>query len=292
MESLPLIRLLPYLQHKYLTNTVAVLVVLLICFQLANITWGLVPNNDGQPSNWQPTNSSVTQESKKPLGMAELINRHIFGDNKKVVQVSRPVTRNTEAQVTPLSVNLTGILASSEPKAGLAIIESRGKQGTYGISETIDGTQATIEEVLSDRVILKNNGKSEYLMLDGAENIETKQVNRSQVKPVTKKKGRKKLKDKVAELRGDPGKLTDYLRISPVRKDGEMQGYRLNPGKERLFFTEFDLKPNDLAVSFNGLDLKDSAQAMSVMKELSNLTEATITVERDGQLQDIFIQLP
>jgi len=289
MESQFVTKLLPYLQHKNLSNTVAGLLLVLLCSQLAGITWMLVPSGEDNAS-WQPERNTASEQKQAPMGIADLLKLHVFGEADKVKTPSRKPTTPT-ATVAKLNVQLSGVVSSSDPSSSLAIIENRGKQETYGIGETIKGTQAKISEVLSDRVIVDNRGKSQFIMLDGTEESFQPQT---QARPKKKPKsiGKQGLRKRVDELRKNPGKLTDYLRISPVRKDGEMKGYRINPGKERLLFTEFDLKPNDLAVAFNGFDLKDSSQAMSVMKELSSLTEASITVERDGQLHDIFIQLP
>ena len=85
--------------------------------------------------------------------------------------------------------------------------------------------------------------------------------------------------------------LLDYLSISPVQRDGAVQGYRLNPGKDPALFTAVGLQPNDLAVSLNGFDLRDNAQAMQIMQQLASLNELNITVEREGQLHDVYVSL-
>ena len=90
----------------------------------------------------------------------------------------------------------------------------------------------------------------------------------------------------------NPARITDYVRISPIRKNGKLTGYRVNPGRNRALFKEVGLQPNDLAVSLNGYDLTDTRQAMEVAKQLKNLTEMSLTVERDGQLHSIYLSLP
>ena len=42
-------------------------------------------------------------------------------------------------------------------------------------------------------------------------------------------------------------------------------------------------------MSLNGSDLRDSKQSQQIMEQLPELTEIKITVERDGQLHDVFI---
>lgn len=294
MESDSLKKILPYLQHKYFSNGITVLLIILLAYQLAGITWLVLAGGEQNNSPWQGEGGKATQQTSSPINIAGLLEVHVFGKAKKA-PVTKAAPKAINAKATPLNVQLSGVVASTNPKKSLAIIVNRGQQETLGIDEKIKGTQAKITQILSDRVIVDNRGSTEFIMLDGAKDEPQAQRQapaRNDKKKQTKSIGKQAIRDKVAELRQNPGKLTDYLRISPVREDGEMQGYRINPGKERLLFTEFDLKPNDLAVAFNGYDLKDSAQAMAVMKELANLTEASITVERDGQLHDVFIQLP
>lgn len=89
----------------------------------------------------------------------------------------------------------------------------------------------------------------------------------------------------------DPGKITDYLNISPVQVDGRMTGYRLNPGSNPEFFNQSGLQANDLAISINGLDLRDNMQAMQAMQQMAGATEMTVTVERQGEQFDIYVRL-
>ncbi len=89
----------------------------------------------------------------------------------------------------------------------------------------------------------------------------------------------------------NPGKLLDYINISPVMSENKLQGYRINPGKDVAFFHRIGLQSNDLAVSINGYDLRDNGQAMQIMNQLSSMTEMNLTVERNGQQQDIYIKL-
>jgi len=73
--------------------------------------------------------------------------------------------------------------------------------------------------------------------------------------------------------------------------DGELIGYRLSPGKEPELFKQMGLQNNDLAVAINGYQLTDLKQAMAAMNELRNSTDATITIERDGEQIDVLFSL-
>ena len=93
------------------------------------------------------------------------------------------------------------------------------------------------------------------------------------------------------QLFDDPKQLLDYINISPKREAGQLIGYRLRPGKDPSLFERAGLKHNDLAININGYDLTDMQQALSLMRELRQLTEANITVLRDGSPVQIILAL-
>jgi len=138
-------------------------------------------------------------------------------------------------------------------------------------------------------VILDNDGRFETLYLDEAPEGGSAAVRRPPVQE--RSRPSTPVSESRTELLENPAKITEMVNISPVQQDGELVGYRVNPGKDPALFKEVGLEPNDLAVSINGYDLTDNEQAMQMLSELPELTELTLTVERDGQLHQVFISL-
>ena len=93
------------------------------------------------------------------------------------------------------------------------------------------------------------------------------------------------------EMAKNPQSVLKYIRLSQVSNNGKITGYRVNPGKDRQLFDSVGLKPGDIATSLNGIDLTDPAAMSSLWKNMSEMTELNLTVQRDGQLHDIFIGL-
>ena len=83
----------------------------------------------------------------------------------------------------------------------------------------------------------------------------------------------------------------DYIRVSPQQRDGALVGYKLMPGKDPALFTQLGLQQNDLAIEINGIPLNDMQQAMRVINELRDASEAAIKIERDGEIRDILVSL-
>ena len=76
-----------------------------------------------------------------------------------------------------------------------------------------------------------------------------------------------------------------------MKRDGEVIGYRLSPGKDKELFESVGLKPGDVATQLNGQNLSDPAAMGEIFKNISQLTELNLTVERDSQSFEIYIEL-
>ena len=201
------------------------------------------------------------------------------------------------------------VAATNDKTAGLAIIESQGRQETYGIDDVIK-ERAKLAKVLPDRVILDVGGRFETLMLDGLSFTKTvsmpvpasqpghKLIMLPKRAPVRRKPSMpqpvprpSRLQQTRKQILADPGKLSEYLRITPARNQGRLQGYKLSPGKDPALFKQMGLENNDIAIAINGYQLTDMKQAMAALQELRNSTDASITVNRNGQLFDVQFSL-
>lgn len=252
---------------------------IMLAQQSAALTWRLLTLASPQTSQpWQPSAVAVSGQSNPRLELGEVSRLALFGKAIPKAQAKAAVAAN--APRTQLNAQLNGVLASSDPAKSIAIIAMSGIQNSYGVGDMIDGTQARIRQVYPDRVIIERDGRDETLMLDGEEY--GKPLPQTNAAPLGSLR---------SELMADPGKITDYLNISPVQVDGRMTGYRLNPGSNPEFFNQSGLQANDLAISINGLDLRDNMQAMQAMQQMAGATEMTVTVERQGEQFDIYVRL-
>ncbi|EGM71911.1 type II secretion system protein GspC [Shewanella sp. HN-41] len=291
--------------HKPLSQFVFWLGLVVSLLLAAQITWKLVPTT-ASPSAWSPT-AITTGKGAGQVDLVALQQLGLFGTAapKSDQPKAEVVETVTDAPKTTLSIQLTGVVASTADQKGLAIIESSGSQETYSLGDKIKGTSASLKEVYADRIIITNAGRYETLMLDGL--VYTSQSPANQ--QLQKAKGDKgevasrvdqrknaeisqELADSRSELLADPSKITDYIAISPVKQGENVVGYRLNPGKDANLFKQAGFKANDLAKSINGYDLTVMSQALEMMSQLPELTEVSIMVEREGQLIEIMFSLP
>ncbi|WP_133405258.1 type II secretion system protein GspC [Parashewanella tropica] len=293
------------LPHKPLSRIVVGLGLVLCLYLLAQLTWQLVPNPSTSSVPWKPSATS-SSASRADVNIEPILNLSLFGKHDATQATKAPEpepTLITDAPKSSLSIQLTGVVASTAKKQGIAIIASGGDQSTYSIGDRIKNTSASLKEVYADRVIITNAGRFETVMLDGLQFTTEVGANRalqqaSRKKPIKKieKKNDPKLAAQIAQTRrevlNDPRKITDYMQVSPIRRNGQMQGYRLSPGMKPSLFRAAGFKSGDIAKSINGYDLTDMSQALQVMAGLQDMTDISITVERQGQLIEIDFGLP
>nr|WP_176299432.1 MULTISPECIES: type II secretion system protein GspC [Vibrio] len=263
---------------------------------LGQVVW-LTQESNSQIVAWQPTSKRAVQHQQgEQLNLNDLQAINLFGvynESKPKPVVSQPVVQ--DAPKTRLNLVLVGAVASSNPQTSLAVIANRGQQATYGVGEEIEGTRAKLKAVLVDRVIIDNEGRDETLMLEGVEYKKLSQSG-SQVIPSSTitKNNPPDTDEQLAQIReeitADPQKIFQYVRLSQVKQEDKVVGYRVSPGKSPQLFEAVGLQDGDIAVQLNGNDLTDPAAMGKIFNAVSELTELNLTVERDGQQHDIYIQ--
>jgi len=298
------------LPHAKLSALVTLLVVVYLSFLLSKLVWLLWPKPPVSlltPTHYANQSSGASNNSAQHIVEQFLFGKKTVTNNNNTAKQSQVINNAPE---TRLSINLTGIVAvNNDDKAGIAIIESQGKQVSYLVEEVVSGTRAKVAQILPDRVILGVNGGFETLMLDGLDfskkvsmpvlaardeaemGPQKLEPSELQIDATADPEVKEAIIETREELLEEPGKLFDYIRVSQAMNDGELIGYRLSPGKEPELFKQMGLKNNDLAISINGYQLTDLKQAMSAINELRNSTDANITIERDGEQIDVQFSL-
>jgi general secretion pathway protein C len=284
------------------------LLVLYIANLAAQVTWLVVDTPQLNTKNYAVLSKSAVTKSIKVDNIQKL---NLFGIyNAKLVE---EVIAIQDAPETRLNLTLSAAVASDDKSKSAAVIENKGKQETYGIGDTITGTRATLEQVLKDRVLIKQSGRLETLMLDGFDYKKISAISKPKPLPKSAKKPSprqisapvskspnvvdmrtnrqlsRQAKNLKADINKDPGKITDYLRINPKRKNGAIVGYRLSPGKNPEFFKNSGLKSGDVAIEMNGYDLTAPMEAAQALMALKKEKEVSLLVNRkDGTTRILF----
>ncbi|MDW6002632.1 type II secretion system protein GspC [Vibrio mangrovi] len=256
-----------------------------------------------QVASWKP--SSLEQHGSVDVFDGQFVkNKKLFGEVQK--QSEKTVVRETavNAPKTKLNLKLVGVVVSDNNREDLAIIAFQGVQATYGLKERIEGTRVTLESVFNDRVIIRNAGRDETLMLEDVE-YSRLDTTRAQIHPsepapapddfVNYESGERstqseRLDEIKQEIADNPQVLFQYVRLSQMKRDDDIIGYRLSPGRSPELFRSVGLQNGDIAIRLNDVDLRQENAMPDITKVLSDLSDVKITVERDGQTHDIYIQ--
>jgi general secretion pathway protein C len=212
-----------------------------------------------------------------PLNLAALGNGHLFGQAPPP-----PAVNDANAPETNMPLVLTGIIAATDPKNGLAIIGTSATNAkVYAVSQRVPGN-AQVHAVYVDRVLLERNGTLEALMLPrkygGGGHAPA-------APPAT-------ALDRVQRaISNEPGLISDVLRPQPVFAEGKLRGYRVYPGQNARAFASLGLRNGDLVLSINGTPLDDPARGNEIFASLGSSDQARVTVMRNGQQQDITLNM-
>jgi len=265
--------------NRYLPPAVTAALVVTIAYQLAGITWSLVP---GAPPALAPPRTAAQTPAQPAPDLTKLANSRLFGEAR---EQPAPVVETIDAPETNLSLSLTGILAGG-PKGQAIISANRSQEQTYHVGGTINNADgATLHSVEADRVLLNRNGRLETLRLP--EQLSSAAPRSPAPSPPPA------LAQPAGSLRqvisNNASKLTEIVRLAPHVQEGEVVGFRVNPGKDRGTFEALGLKPGDVVTNINGTALNDPGQGLQVFESLGESTQANVTLLRDGTPQVIVI---
>lgn len=297
------------LPQKKITQVILFVLIIYIAYLFAQATWLFVPQQESaklQPAQQERGGEAV---EKAQINMKQIQALSLFGKFIKPEERVEEKVVIEDAPETRLKLTLSGVVASNDKTVASAIIANAGKQETYGIGENIKGTRAVLENVFSDRVLIKVSGRLETLMFEGlkfnksipdlssskqnSKNARNKSIKNSKTagaKVVDQRKNRSLIAATTSlkkQLDSDPGKITDYLKITPKRVNRKIVGYQLLPGKDPTFFKSAGLKSGDIAVQMNGFDLTIAKEAAQAMRTLKEQQEISLLLDRNGELTEI-----
>ena len=275
--------------NQLLPRWVTLILVIAIAWQLAKISWVLMPGSStGDPIVATPAQVSAAASPATRTNVQAIVSAHIFGeaDPDGAVAVV-PATFDEDLVETRQNLFLKGTIASVLPNQGLAIIaDSRNEEKVYAIRDTvIPGT--TLHAVYPDRVVLNEGGALKALKLPK----EFPQGSASLRRNITSVNRASNNQQSIqAVVSQNVARLADVVRPTPYMVAGQMQGYRVYPGRDRKQFAALGLRPGDLIKDINGAALTDPQQAMQIFQSLGNADQVSVTVERNGQPQSLILK--
>jgi general secretion pathway protein C len=274
------------------TTVVNFVLVCLLTYILAELTWKIIPGPVSLPPPPPPVDrtSAVSSPAAKTWDIARW---HLFGVKERVVSTA-PV-RPEQIPETKLKLILRGIFASDDPfKGGAIIADPRREENFYSVGAQLPGN-ATLKEIYPDRVVLMRNNQLETLRLPKESLDIGNDLSGSSLAPVsrgsTAADNGVSLREYRDTLINEPQRLADLVHIEPVNDANQFIGYKVEPGNDQSFFERFGLQPGDVITSVNGIVLDTPAKGLNVLRSLPDSNQYTIELLRNGQIQSFVIDL-
>lgn len=267
---------------------VHVLLILMLCYSLAQLTWRLWPEPQLPALLPTPGQSVAVAGGPSDSGLARQIPQwHLFGEVAREVVAPKPV----DLPETNLKLTLRGLIASTDPREARAIVaDASGKENFYRIGDQLPGN-AELDEIHVDRIVIKRGGRYETLKLPKESlNMGVTAPARA-ADPAAGVGGRTpavaprrsySLREYRDTLLSDPQQVADLVRINPAYDNGKFAGYKLQPGRDASFMARYGLRPGDVVTAVNGVELDSPAKGFGLMKDLANADTLDLVVERDG----------
>ncbi len=275
--------------NQLLPRWVTLALVVAIAWQLARIIWMVMPGSSaGDPIVATPGQVTAVAGTASRANVQAIASAHIFGEaNPGDTVIAAPATFDEDLAETRQNLSLKGTIATVQPDGGLAIIaDSRNEEKVYAIRDTVmPGT--TLHAVYPDRVVLNEGGTLRALKLPKEFPQGAAPVRRSTTSVSRASNNRRSIQTIVSQ---NVAKLADVVRPTPYMVAGQMQGYRVYPGRDRKQFAALGLRPGDLIKDIDGAALTDPQQAMRIFQSLGNADQVSVTVERNGQPQVLILK--
>lgn len=283
--------------------------VLLLAYFLAGFVWALVgaltPSADRPYAPSTPADGSQSGSAAPAAGAVAWKEYALFGAEPEPgaapVQAKPMPERRPVAPSEPVRLKLFGTIASSDPAKSLAVLSVKdAKADIYRVGAELQ-SGVILKEVRGWSIVVTAGTEEQVIWM--IEESERRSMSpQSASFPVTQGAAPagfaeerriddtdlvKKLEGYREELSANPIALVDRLRASVVQRDGQPYGMRLRPGTDRALLGQLGLRPGDILISVNGIEVNDMANLPDVLNQLKTGQEFVLDIERGGNRQEL-----
>jgi general secretion pathway protein C len=219
------------------------------------------------------------------LDIAGLVNAHLFGN--AAAQASGDAAN---APPSSMPLVLAGLLATDDPKLGMAIIgESAQTAKVVSVGQQVPGG-AQLHSVYVDRAVIDRAGVLESVLLPRRSGGSMPSPMAAPI-PTVGASNEAMIERMRKLVNDDPGAISQIMRPQPVFAGGEMKGFRVYPGANRQAFARLGLRAGDTVTAINGTPLNDKDRAQEIFGTLASSTDARLTITRNGRQQELNLNI-
>jgi general secretion pathway protein C len=276
--------------NSLLPSWLSLALVIIIAWQLAKIIWTLVPGASAGDTVLAPAaDLARLSASDTAADVQAIADSHLFGiaSGNSVVAQEQVVETDNLRDTNLSSLALKGTIASDVSEMSIAIIaDGSNDEKVYTVGSPV-AFGATLHAVYADRVVLNEKGVLTNLKLP--KDFPAGTPTRTRRNTTTSARSAVRSESLQAVVAQNVSKLADVIRPTPYFVNGQQQGYRVYPGRDRAQFAALGLRPGDLVKDIDGQSLTDPSQAMQVFQSLGSADQVSVTVERNGQPEVIVL---
>jgi general secretion pathway protein C len=178
-------------------------------------------------------------------------------------------------------------------------VEKNRKTSVLGKGDTIDGFK--LVSAGTDYALFKKSGKEFKLRLENTKTLgkkieknfrpavsRVKEKHSSSNEKIIEKDGIKLVKrNLLTTYTSHPEKIWKDIGITENKRNGRLHGFKINYVKRGSDFEKLGLRRGDLLMAINAEKLDNLGAVMSLYKDINNIENLTLTVERNGKSEDI-----
>jgi general secretion pathway protein C len=276
----------------------------LLIHQGLQLTWALLG-----PS--APTDASGGSEPVRTFQTAVPNARigawHLFGSQPAAIDLAALAASAPE---TDLALQLRGVWADLDGQGVAFIAAEETGESAYRVGDEVS-PGVSLKAVRADHVMLDRGGRIESLRLSDqaapAGNTAARQ-SPAQRGPAAGNRpappasaalfvppaGSNAPGGSWSALQGgavDPAEIARNVSVLPVMEGGKLIGVRVSGGRDAALMSRFGLQPTDIVTAVNGQPLTDISRGREMIDQLRDSREVTVSVRRDGKMQDIKVRL-
>ena len=206
---------------------------------------------------------------------------------------------NAEPVKTSLRVKLLGTMVSVDPNWSLASIQDLNSQdsATYMVGDQVQG--AEILEIQREKVIIRNNGRKEFIDADASGGALAYAPPIRTSTPVMEPGQGGDLGAGIQAIdennynipRQDVDNALSHLnelamqaRIVPAFKDGQSEGFKLFSIRPDSLYSKIGIVNGDVIRRINGYDMNSPEKALEVYQKLRDSSRIDIELDRNGSI--------
>jgi len=240
---------------------------------------------------WQPSQSAAGELGPSHrVDLEAIVAAKLFGNYDAPSNATSVELQS--APEAPLNMTVVGILANADQQGGsrALIVSANERESPYAVGDFITDA-VKVSGIFPDHVAIVQRGRPKTLdLVFERADVKIDYVTAAPAASVNPEQAAlAKLTEMRKQIAQNPATVSTFYRMQPNIVKGKFQGMRIFPGTDNTLFDTTGLISGDIVTSFNGIALRDPANAEYVVSSLAGDSPLEIVVDRGGKPQTLHV---